>query len=197
MDKSRKKERKKQILNAALLVLVEKGYENSRIDDIVVNSGLSKGAIYWYNTSKKEVYLDLINFWVEKYSALINHIVQDNHHPNQQIKDLFEYFADQFDKDPEPFQVLSEFWSMSRKDEDFKLKLQWVYSNFQLLIKSIIEDGIKTGDFEDIDVNITSLSILVNIESIMVFTLFDPNGVTPRKYFELISDFILEGIKKR
>ena len=86
---------------------------------------------------------------------------------------------------------------MSRKDEDFKLKLQWVYSNFQLLIKSIIEDGIKTGDFEDIDVNITSLSILVNIESIMVFTLFDPNGVTPRKYFELISDFILEGIKKR
>ena len=155
MDKSRKKERKKQILNAALLVLVEKGYENSRIDDIVVNSGLSKGAIYWYYTSKKEVYLDLINFWVEKYSALINHIVQDNHHPNQQIKDLFEYFADQFDKDPEPFQVLSEFWSMSRKDEDFKLKLQWVYSNFQLLIKSIIEDGIKTGDFEDIDVNIT------------------------------------------
>ena len=98
MDKSRKKERKKQILNAALLVLVEKGYENSRIDDIVVNSGLSKGAIYWYYTSKKEVYLDLINFWVEKYSALINHIVQDNHHPNQQIKDLFEYFADQFDK---------------------------------------------------------------------------------------------------
>ena len=130
MDKSRKKERKKQILNAALLVLVEKGYENSRIDDIVVNSGLSKGAIYWYYTSKKEVYLDLINFWVEKYSALINHIVQDNHHPNQQIKDLFEYLADQIDKDPEPFQVLSEFWSMSRKDEDFKLILN-DYSQFQ------------------------------------------------------------------
>ena len=55
MEQSRKDERKEQILNAALLVLVEKGYESSRIDDIVAKSSLSKGAIYWYYKSKKEI----------------------------------------------------------------------------------------------------------------------------------------------
>ena len=56
MERTRKDERKEQILNAALLVLVDKGYESSRIDDIVSESGLSKGAIYWYYKSKKEIY---------------------------------------------------------------------------------------------------------------------------------------------
>ena len=38
--------RKRQILDAALEVVVEKGYADCRMDDIVKVSGLSKGAIY-------------------------------------------------------------------------------------------------------------------------------------------------------
>ncbi|MBC8402800.1 MAG: TetR/AcrR family transcriptional regulator, partial [Candidatus Marinimicrobia bacterium] len=55
MVNSKEDQRRKQILEAALDVIVEKGYEKSRIDDIARVSGLSKGAIYWYYKSKKEV----------------------------------------------------------------------------------------------------------------------------------------------
>ncbi|MBL7013888.1 MAG: TetR/AcrR family transcriptional regulator [Candidatus Marinimicrobia bacterium] len=197
MEQSRKDERKEQILNAALLVLVEKGYESSRVDDIVEKAGLSKGAIYWYYKSKKEIYLDLVNFWVLRYSAVLNHIVEEKAPPAQQLQDLFQYFIDQFESNPEPFKVLAEFWSMVGKDEQFKEKLQTVYSNFQQLVETIIANGVTGGDFKKVDIKITALSIMVNIESIIWFTLFDAHGVTAREYIETIKEFILAGIIKK
>lgn len=38
---------------------------------------------------------------------------------------------------------------------------------------------------------------MVNIESIIWFTLFDANGVTAREYIETIKEFILAGIIKK
>ena len=69
LNQNLQEQRKKQILSAALQVLSEKGYEQSRMDDIVDQSELSKGAIYWYYKSKEEVYLSLVDYWFSQYSA--------------------------------------------------------------------------------------------------------------------------------
>ena len=62
-------QRKEQIMSAALNVISAKGYEQSRMDDIVSEADLSKGAIYWYYKSKKEIYLSLVDHWVSEYSS--------------------------------------------------------------------------------------------------------------------------------
>ena len=69
MNQDKQDKRKDQILRAALAVIIKNGYERSRMDDVVQESQLSKGAIYWYYKSKKDMYLDLVNFWVLRYSA--------------------------------------------------------------------------------------------------------------------------------
>ena len=53
--------RKNQILNAAFEVFVKKGYSKTTMDDIVLASKLSKGALYHYYGSKKELFLSLID----------------------------------------------------------------------------------------------------------------------------------------
>ena len=45
--------KKNKILDAALQIFVKKGYAETRMDDIVKDSGVSKGAIYHYYSSKK------------------------------------------------------------------------------------------------------------------------------------------------
>ncbi len=197
MNESLQNQRKEQILDAALKVLVQNGYEQSRMDDVVKSSKLSKGAIYWYYKSKKEMYLDLVNFWVLHYSVTLNYIVEEGALPSRQLKDLFQYFIDQSESDPQPFIALTEFWSMAQKDEDFRKKLQKVYTNFLELIEGIIERGVKSGEFKKLDVRMTALSIMVNIESINWFTLFEIHGVSAREYMQTITDFILAGIMKK
>ena len=56
-------EKKQQILDAALKVFVNKGYSDTRMNDIVIGSGMSKGAIYHHYNSKRDLFLDLIDFW--------------------------------------------------------------------------------------------------------------------------------------
>ena len=58
---------KNQILDAALEVFVKKGYSETRMDDIVKKSGLSKGAIYHHYKSKRDLFLSLIEHW-EQFS---------------------------------------------------------------------------------------------------------------------------------
>jgi AcrR family transcriptional regulator len=197
MNESLQTQRKEQILDAALHVLVQNGYEQARMDDVVQSSNLSKGAIYWYYKSKKEMYLDLVNFWVMRYSVILNHIVEEEASPSRQLKDLFQFFIDQYETDPQPFAALTEFWSMAQKDDEFNTKLQKVYTHFLELIEDIILRGVQSGEFKKLDIRMTALSIMVNIESINWFTLFDTHEVSVKEYMQTITDFILAGILKK
>ncbi len=47
--------RREQILEAATSVFARFGVYKARMDDIVEEAGLSKGAVYWYFKSKDEI----------------------------------------------------------------------------------------------------------------------------------------------
>jgi AcrR family transcriptional regulator len=194
---SRKIQRKEQILDAALHVIVQNGYHQSRMDDIVLTSGLSKGAIYWYYKSKKDMYLDLVNHWVIRYSNSLLKLPQEDISSGEQLKNLFETFFKQFEKDPIVFKALLEFWSLAGRDTDFKIKLEKVTQNFIHYIESIIKKGVESGEFKQVNPNIAAMSIMVVIEGISWFTLFEKNSVSAKEYTDTVFEFILSGLLKR
>ena len=196
MNQDKQDLQKEHILKAALSVIVKNGYEHSRMDDIVQSSKLSKGAIYWYYKSKKEVYLSLVDYWVKNYNSGFIENLEQHSTASAQLKGLFDYFMEQFDKDPAIFKILGEFWSLSGRDSDFNEKLQKVYSEFLKYIVTIIEKGVNSGEFKNVNPQITALSILINIEGLNWFTLFNKSGVEAHEYIHTISEFILAGVKK-
>jgi AcrR family transcriptional regulator len=48
-------ERKTQIIASAIKVFSREGFANARMDDVAVESGLSKGLLYWYFKNKEEI----------------------------------------------------------------------------------------------------------------------------------------------
>ena len=191
MDKSIKDQKKEQILASALTVMTNKGYFGSTMDDIVEESQMSKGAIYHYFKSKKEVYLEVIDYWEKKYTAILGQEVNQQKSSLGALKKLFQTFAKQLEKDPTPFQCLSTFWSISRHDEDFRKSMQKVYNRFQKFVELIIVKGIKNKEFKKINPKIASLSLILNIEGIFWFTLYDTKSVKASSYMNSISDSIL------
>lgn len=194
MKNELKHQRKNQIMNAALSVAVKKGYSNSRMDDIVKESNLSKGAIYWYYKSKKDVYLDLVDHWFKQYSSDVLIKIEAKKTASDKLNALFQYFSSQFVKNQSVFRILSEFWSLSKIDPEFNHKLQKVYQVFLEYIIKIIQEGISLKEFKNVDPRITALSILINVEGIHWFTLFEKSGVEAKEYIDTISDFILSGL---
>ena len=59
-NQSIRDERREQILVAATEVFAGKGYAGTRIDDIAVSAGVSKGLLYHYFASKEKVFVSIV-----------------------------------------------------------------------------------------------------------------------------------------
>ena len=191
MKKEHQSDKKDLITASALRVMTQKGYYGSTMDDIVLDSKMSKGAIYHYYKSKKEVYLGVIESLETKYTQVFAEVnTEDNN--KRKLKKLFTIVASQLDKDPTFFKSFSTFWSISRHDDDFRKAIQKMYNRFQKFIELIIIEGIENKEFKSIlDPKISALSLILNIEGVFWFTLFESKDLDAEKYIDQVSDYIL------
>ena len=60
-------ERRAQIYQAALTCFHRKGYHLTTMDDIVVESGLSKGTLYWYFESKQDLFVSMLRQVMDQF----------------------------------------------------------------------------------------------------------------------------------
>ena len=105
---------------------------------------------------------------------------------------MFTIVGSQLDKDPTFFKSFSTFWSISRHDADFRKAIQKMYNRFQKFIELIIIEGIDNKEFKSIlDPKISALSLILNIEGVFWFTLFESKDLDAEKYIDQVSDYIL------
>ena len=65
-------EKKQRILSAALFVFSQNGYKKAAVDEIVAQAGISKGLIFHYFESKKNLFLFSYEYCVNLISQEIN-----------------------------------------------------------------------------------------------------------------------------
>ena len=58
--------RKQELLNIAYRMFIEKGYENTSVDDIITEAGIAKGTYYYYFESKEATLEAVIEMMIEK-----------------------------------------------------------------------------------------------------------------------------------
>jgi len=74
--KKPQEQRMQEIMEAAVRCFAKKGYDKTKMEDIVKESGLTKGGIYWYYKSKREIFMALLDRHVSedkmRWSGMIN-----------------------------------------------------------------------------------------------------------------------------
>ena len=183
---------------AAVKVLTSKGYYSSTMDDIVAESQMSKGAIYHYYSSKKDVYLAVIDMWENQTQKLLAPALEEES-SSKAIKQLFNLLAKQLKIDGSFFNCLPTLWAIARHDEDFKKSMQKVYNRFQKFIELIILRGIKSGEFVNLrpeNSKTSALSLILNFEGIFWFNIFRSQYVDAEKYIDEVSSYILYAYTK-
>jgi TetR/AcrR family transcriptional regulator, fatty acid metabolism regulator protein len=74
-----------KILEAAVQVFAQKGYHETRVDDIVAESKTSKGSVYFYFPSKQDIFLGLIDTFSGLLENRLNEAIQKEVHGVQQM----------------------------------------------------------------------------------------------------------------
>jgi AcrR family transcriptional regulator len=152
-------ERPRQIVEAALEVFGERGLANARLDDIAHRAGVSKGTIYLYFASKEELFREVIR------STMVANIERGEAigPRGSAVEHLDAVLAGwwQFARSPaferifrlvmgelHDFPDLAEFYSKE------------VITRGARLFTGIIERGIASGEFGDIDPRVAARMLM-------------------------------------
>ena len=188
--------KKNKILDAALQIFVKKGYAETRMDDIVKDSGASKGAIYHYYSSKKDLFLDLINFWEEFYFPNILDKKYRNKKAAGKLREIAKDVIITFKDKKYVFLAELEIWSLANHDEAVRSRTKKLYTNLIKLFSSIIKEGIENKEFKKINVNIAALSIMTSLQGVIWFSIFEESKLSAEEYLTEVMEFIIIGLKK-
>ena len=188
--------KKNKILDAALQIFVKKGYAETRMDDIVKDSGVSKGAIYHYYSSKKDLFLDLINFWEEFYFPNILDKKYRNKKAAGKLREIAKDVIVTFKDKKYVFLAELEIWSLANHDEAVRSRTKKLYTNLIKLFSSIIKEGIENKEFKKINVNIAALSIMTSLQGVIWFSIFEESKLSAEEYLTEVMEFIIIGLKK-
>jgi|WetSurMetagenome_2_1015567.scaffolds.fasta_scaffold00008_107 AcrR family transcriptional regulator len=76
------------ILDAALKVFAEKGYHDSRLEDIAATAGFSKASLYNYYADKEEIFLHILIRMHEKILDVFKNEIREDRHIKDNIQSL-------------------------------------------------------------------------------------------------------------
>ncbi|HEX2993474.1 MAG TPA: TetR/AcrR family transcriptional regulator [Anaerolineales bacterium] len=86
-------ESRQKILSTAQKLFAERGYDGCSVSDIARQAGMSQGNIYWYFSSKKELFKAVL---VEGFEVLRKVMAEAAERPGTGIEKL-DFFLEQFD----------------------------------------------------------------------------------------------------
>ena len=194
--KTIKDKSKNQILDAALKVFVKKGYAETRMEDIVLNSGLSKGAIYHHYSSKRDLFLSLIDYW--ESNSFPNFIDTDysNLSASDTLRDVVSEIVKTFKNKKYVFLAELEFWSLANHDPDVRDKTKTIYNKLLNFFKGVVNKGIENKEFKDLNVEVAALSIMTSVQGVIWFSIFEKTNISAEEYLNDVIEFILYGFNK-
>ena len=141
-------ERKAQIYQAALACFGRKGYHRTTMDDIVAESGLSKGSLYWYFKSKKELFLSLFQEVMGQIGQAWESIAANEEaSATEKLRASLALFRAELGEMAPFFSVMMEAWALTRYDEDVESIIQELYGPYLDIMIRIIEEGVANGEF--------------------------------------------------
>jgi len=143
--------RKENILEAALLCFNEKGYHKTSIDDIALNGKISKGGIYYHFKSKEELFLKLFNFRLNRYTEQLKAYIQEESDPVKRIRILIQKWGLILKENEDFFKFCMEFSSMGAREKEIRKEMTSFYRSSVEIFRQIIEEGVATGEFENVD----------------------------------------------
>ena len=190
-----KAERKSQIMDAAMKVITRKGFSNTRMDDIVNEAGISKGAIYHHYQGKKDIFLALIGHWETQTFPDFYSRNGKERSAADTLKDFASEVIKVFKSRSHVFQAEVEFWALANQDDEVRKRSQELYEKIITLFELVIIKGIREKEFMDVDTRITAIYILSVFQGINWFCIFKDNKINAEDYIQNSIELIINGLK--
>ncbi len=187
-------ERKNQILEAATTVFARLGFHKARMDDIVEEAHLSKGALYWYFRSKDAVIEALLNRIFDIEFAELHTLIHTEGPAGERLITYARRSAADLERMTWFVPIALEFYGLISRHNVVKQSVKQYLRRFQEGLGEIIRQGIDSGEFRNVDPQAAATAMTGMYEGLGLLWLVDPETVPLRRSIEASMRLMLEGI---
>ncbi len=158
-----KTKRRGQIIEAALKAFSRHGLKETSMDQIVQESGVSKGLLYWYFKSKDELIQAVFKSFfegaigmtgiAESSASAIERLIRFRNVAVSEIARVFRFRP-----------IIQELYVFAFRNKAIKKLAKKEFDIYLDLLKNILQDGINRGEFRNVDPADVSNTIIAIIE---------------------------------
>lgn len=188
--------RKREILDKALDVFVEEGYEDATFQKIADKCGITRTTLYIYFKNKREIFMWSIKQLTEGLEkSLLDTMTNENLTSAEILRDVVVKILEKCVNNRRLFSVLLTYLlqlQKTGKDPGERVRRRTI--RLRHLLSKIIIDGINKGEFKDVNVKACNEMFYSLIES-TVFRLAILDSENVEELFPSI-ELAIEGLKK-
>jgi TetR/AcrR family fatty acid metabolism transcriptional regulator len=199
MAKAPPVDRRRQILDAAIRVFAQQGFNSCRVSDIADEAGVAYGLVYHYFTSKDQVLNEL---FTERWSLLLAATEdvdrRDDLTPRAKLDAVAGFIIDSYQHDPDLMKVI--IVEVTRAANTFaRTHLTEINRAYEMIAK-IVSDAQAQGVFrDDIAAQFAAMWFYGAIEQLLtgwVFGLIPASAEDFERAKEMVVETICRGLEK-
>uniref|UniRef100_A0A2A4YXX4 TetR family transcriptional regulator n=1 Tax=OCS116 cluster bacterium TaxID=2030921 RepID=A0A2A4YXX4_9PROT len=190
--KRRAAARPDEVLDAAQILFLEKGFAATRVDDIATLAGISKGAVYLYFPNKQAIIEGLINRAIMPITVdMVQRLQSFTGNPKDLISMMMRSMANQLD-DPKmlaiPVIVMREAPLIPQIAQLYKTK---IIDKLLPAFVQMISTGMDNGYLRKLDPELTVRSLMGGLAAhILLSEFFGSQPTQGQKMSELIENHL-------
>ncbi|PKL37228.1 MAG: hypothetical protein CVV44_16475 [Spirochaetae bacterium HGW-Spirochaetae-1] len=188
--------RRSQLIKAAYRVLSKKGYHDFTIRDIAKEANLSTGLVHYYFKNKQDLLVSVLKDINENLRRFLDKSFEQLDSPVEKLR-VFMTHAFELAKDEEYFSVIFDFWTLSNNNDRMHRANMKLLKSYRDECRRIIEEGIRQGVFNTIDVEYTTAIIISVIQGMIIQYVIDKGAFDYDEYAEKVTKQIFVLLVKK
>lgn len=186
-------QRRTEIVDAAARVFSRKGF-GARMEDIVRESGLSKGLLYWYFKSKDAIIVAIMDRLIGPELRGAEVLPAGPGSARQRILGLAEQTIREIRAMERFIPITYEFYTLAFRNRVVRRAIKGFFGRFIDGIQGVIQQGIDRGEFRAVDARAAAVCLIASFEGTLLLWIFDPDSVQMEAQVRQAATLFLDGI---
>ena len=185
-------QRREQILQAALEVIVERGYAETRIAEVAERAGTSPALVIYYFKTRDQLLTEAIRYsedlWYATGTARLESITTAAGQLDEMIAMTLLPPPAQPDTDPAPrseWLLWLDLWALSPRNTGVAAVRRKFDERWRQTIKAIVLSGQEAGEFTPIDADEFAITLSALLDGMAVQIALEDPDVPPTRAYDL------------
>jgi AcrR family transcriptional regulator len=187
-------ERRRQIIEAALAVFAEKGFNAAKVSDVAARAGVSQGTIYLYFEGKEQLLVQALGAFFDDFGQGTISALEEWPTSAGKLRALGRVLAEFAVEAGGLFTLFLEFWASSSHREEAGQLWTSMLAKYKDLVVELVKEGVSNGEFKPVDAESLVWAMMATYDGLAAYVMLMPDLDLVR-VSQAFVDTLLEGLQ--